>query len=347
MAKFLGRPLPCSAVASCASVLAHRTSMFLGVPVSVYGLVGYGLLAGLFFGLARGKSQLWPITAGVAAIGTVISLALQVVSFTVIHARCDWCITSAVVMTTLLVLTLTGVHREVMRQATYEPVTTSLIGAVLALSGCAFMGITMNMGTGAKVPEILGLDQYKVSDLVADPNSHWRGPKDAKIVVVEFADFFCPACRKSYIDFHEMLNTPPLKDKVKFYYRHYPLTGKEGHENSDLAAWATEFANKKGRFWPLVDLLFNVDVEELNTPEAVMAQLPKVGLDPKEFEKDLASTAKYLIDAVQGDQQRAAKAGASMTPTYFIFAEGVKPRSATSESIREIWSRPEYARLLK
>src|SRR5207249_10298889 len=81
-----------------------------GVPVAVYGVVGY---VGLF---ALGLMRLQPrfatdrrVGAGLAALATVgfaFTLYLTAIELFVLHAICRWCMASAAIMTTVWVLSI-------------------------------------------------------------------------------------------------------------------------------------------------------------------------------------------------------------------------------------------------
>jgi uncharacterized membrane protein len=95
------RPL-CLAGGGCETVQSSRWAELSGIPVAVLGLGGYlGILAALLAPgeLARSAAALLALTgAGFSAYLTYREL------FT-IHAICQWCVASAVVMTALAAVT--------------------------------------------------------------------------------------------------------------------------------------------------------------------------------------------------------------------------------------------------
>ena len=79
------------------------------------------------------------------------------------------------------------------------------------------------------------------------------GNKNAKVTIIEFADFQCPFCERFFKDAESNI----IKDyvnsgKVKFAFRHYAFLGQE----SNFAAEASECANEQGKFWEFHDYLF-------------------------------------------------------------------------------------------
>ncbi len=91
----------------CETVQSSRYAAVLGVPVAVLGLVGYaGLL--LCATAPRGESGVY-LGFMISLIGTLFSAYLTYLEVFVIHALCQWCLASAVVMVAALICTTLGV----------------------------------------------------------------------------------------------------------------------------------------------------------------------------------------------------------------------------------------------
>jgi uncharacterized membrane protein len=100
---YAGSAPVCLSSGGCEKVQSSHYSKLAGVPVSVLGLVGYaGLLASL---LVPGESGLFT-GALIALIGFGFSVYLTYLELFKIHAICQWCVASAVLMTVLAVLTV-------------------------------------------------------------------------------------------------------------------------------------------------------------------------------------------------------------------------------------------------
>jgi protein-disulfide isomerase len=81
------------------------------------------------------------------------------------------------------------------------------------------------------------------------------GNEDAKVTVVEFSDFQCPFCKSLFDESLAQIKSEYVDTgKVKFAYRHYPLT--DIHPNAQKSAEASECANEQGNFWGYHDELF-------------------------------------------------------------------------------------------
>jgi uncharacterized membrane protein len=91
----------CTAGQSCLKVQTSVWSKVDGVPVALLGLIGYvGILATL---LAPDREETRLATLGLTLIGVGFSGYLTYRELFSIHAICEWCVSSAVIMTLLLI----------------------------------------------------------------------------------------------------------------------------------------------------------------------------------------------------------------------------------------------------
>lgn len=99
----------CLASGGCETVQASSYAKLAGIPVAVLGLAGYICILG---SLAI-RGELGRIIAfAIALIGFLFSLYLTYREAFTIHAYCQWCLSSAVLMTLLMILTTIRVLRE-------------------------------------------------------------------------------------------------------------------------------------------------------------------------------------------------------------------------------------------
>jgi uncharacterized membrane protein len=99
---YAGLKVACLSSGGCETVQASRWSKLDGIPVAVLGLVGYVLI---FVSLAI-RGDIGRIGGfGLALIGFLFSMYLTYREVFSIHAICQWCVGSAVLMTALVILT--------------------------------------------------------------------------------------------------------------------------------------------------------------------------------------------------------------------------------------------------
>jgi len=136
------------------------------------------------------------------------------------------------------------------------------------------------------------------------------GPKDAKVVVVEFADFACSACQQVQPVVKEILKD--YGNKILFIFRDFPLIND--HPQALLAAQAGECAHEQGKFWEIQEKMFS-NPDQL-AEEDLKTYATEIGLNQTQFENCLAS-GKYTQE-IEADLQEGYQAGVSGTPTFFI-----------------------------
>jgi uncharacterized membrane protein len=107
-------PIACIG-SGCTIVNQSIYCRIFGVPLSVLGLLNYGLILGLGIGSLRVKNPLsnWLHLGifGLALSGMIFSAYLSYLEFAVIHAFCTWCVVSAVTMVAIFVLATLGLRR--------------------------------------------------------------------------------------------------------------------------------------------------------------------------------------------------------------------------------------------
>lgn len=98
-------PAYCSAESDCALVQQSRWSTLLGLPIALWGLLTYALLARLVWRL-RTRASAWRMALLIATVGAAVSWYLTGISVFVIEAVCIYCLLSFGISNALLLLLL-------------------------------------------------------------------------------------------------------------------------------------------------------------------------------------------------------------------------------------------------
>jgi len=136
-----------------------------------------------------------------------------------------------------------------------------------------------------------------------------RGPKDARITLVEFSDFECPYCSLAAPEVIAILAAYP-KD-TKLIYKQFPLPM---HPHAPLAAAASLAANEQGKFWQMHDVLFK-NFRHLSR-EKILELAKDLGLNMDKFTADLDSPKLQAV--IKKDVADGEAAGVYGTPSLFI-----------------------------
>lgn len=115
--------------------------------------------------------------------------------------------------------------------------------------------------------ELTKVDMPEFKDAV------WYGNDKSNVTLVEFSDFECPYCNRFYDTMEQVLTE--YKDKIKFTYRHFPLSF---HVNAQKAAEAFECAKEQGKTWEMYDELFSLSKSSTMGVENFKKAADKIGL---------------------------------------------------------------------
>ena len=180
---------------------------------------------------------------------------------------------------------------------------------IVALIGLIFLG---KAGASVEPPFEAG---------ILHPMDNVRGNLESSVVVMEYSDFQCPAC-KTYYPVTRQLMTE-FEDRVIFVYRHFPLTNV--HSNAEFAARAAEAAGRQGKFWEMHDLLFEKQGEWSTVSDVVPmfeTYATLLGISVDRFDSDLGSSE--VKNFVKAQKAHAIKSGLQGTPTFFVNGQQIE-----------------------
>ncbi|HSN90641.1 MAG TPA: vitamin K epoxide reductase family protein [Anaeromyxobacteraceae bacterium] len=315
---------------NCDRVATSPYSVFLGLPVAAWGVLGFGIAAVLAGRGLGGRRPHAGFPRGllflVAAAAVAVSLALAVVSKTLIGAWCLLCAagwaTSAGLLAAAVVACrpagLASAIRADLRAVRAMPYRT----AAVALFGLAATGVA-----------VAGYPRYWERRPAAEAGAAGSpaGPQAAAPLgipapagaenpgpggVVEYSDYDCPFCARAHVKTKELLARYP---EWKLVRRHYPLdpscnpaVKRAIHPGACDLARAAICAGEQGRFEAMDDALFAT--QRARVPPAELAR--GLGLDETRFQACLASPETDR--ALARDVEAGARDGVRATPTYLV-----------------------------
>jgi len=171
----------------------------------------------------------------------------------------------------------------------------------------------------------------ELSDMSVDPlaeirskltvgNSPAMGPENAKVTLIEFADFECPSCRQLDLLLRDFM---PKHPEVRLVYKDFPLT--EIHPWAMTAAIAAQctFQQDPAKFWKIHDAIF--DAQDSITPSNVWNKMIDLGV---QLELNLDTYKTCLADPATAQIiEQSIALGHSLnitgTPTTFVNARKV------------------------
>lgn len=333
-----GLAIPCAGAADCDIIANHPSSNWLGIPVPIYGLVMYTALLALSTGrlaMPLRRPLFSKLGFGLSVLGMLISVFLTIYALQVIRASCRWCVFSAIVVTLLAICFSflifmgeepapvegeEGAEGETDKAPVIKPdplaYLAPAIGLVLALGliGNSLRDLQARIDTAAAY---IVLGGRTAIDLL--PNeARVKGPRDAPITIIEFADPNCPTCRASQPRMEALMQKYPGKIRLGF---RYAFSRGEVGSTSPLAAAISEYAASQGRFWDFHDAIFdNANQGRLRTRDGVIGLAVNKGFDRTELMNAIQD--EELLRRVNNDIILGQEIGVISTPTYIVFGTG-------------------------
>ena len=314
--------LPCTG-GGCDEVARSPYSRIAGIPVAAFGFGYFGLLVLLALSRLQYPEQWRTYGRMIAALSTLGVLAF--VYFTYVQlfvlnlyakgTPCWWCLAAAGTNLVVWLLSLVGLRGELQATGvlTRELAQSLALSLALVVAGLAYGGWQWSRATTAQT---FKTDNEKLTLLYLDGQGWRKGNPEAPLVVVEFSDFQCPACKQAY----ELLETqilPQLGDKALFVFRHYPLVNI--HPMAWIAASAAEEAGKQGKFWEMYAKLF--ESQQSLTKTRILKIAEELKLDVEKVRQAMDNQDIYF-KKIYRDFEEGSKLGVSSTPSFIVVYEG-------------------------
>lgn len=328
-----------NATFSCDETALSKYSEVLGVPLGVLGMSYFAAVALLLLVALAGHKAAAEHLHGygvLVIIGVLTSVGLGGIGFFALGTYCLVCIGVYVVTFLQLGVLVAGRHELVppgiTSKSAFNGLTTAGVACGIVIAGYNFL-------KPAHQPEHLDVPQsatsFKTADLRLAPKvediplsksayaglgeDYRKGGDGSPVVVQEFADFQCPACRALSKDTEQLHKE--FGDRVLFVFRNYALDNscnsaiqQKMHEFSCKAAVMARCAGQYGKFWAYHDLVYGnqTDINNLRLKE--WAQ--KIGLTSDQIEA--CWTNKDLLLKIQDDIAVGNRLGLDSTPTIYI-----------------------------
>lgn len=140
----------------------------------------------------------------------------------------------------------------------------------------------------------------------------------AKVTIVEFGDFQCPACGAAHPVIEQILQDN--KDQVNFVFRNFPLSNI--HANAIVSALAAEAAGEQGKYWEMHHKIYDTQDKWSESKTAIdifVDYAKELNLDVDKFKK--AIEENKFKDKIEKDFADGQTIGVNVTPTFFVNGE--------------------------
>jgi len=314
---------------NCDTISQSSYSIFLNLPVPVWGVMGYGFVLLLLL-MAAGskraeKKRIWAIVFWISLIFVCYSVVLAMISTYLIRSYCIMCIVSYGVNLSLLFYAWiirrrfsdVGLVKDTKEDIFYlwKKRTRSL--TVLSLFIISIIGIWVVYPIYWVYETPLLSDN--IPSGISEAGHPWIGAESPTLEITEFADYQCFQCKKMHFFLRQLVAKHP--DKIRLVHRNFPMDHEVNpvvrepfHEGSAALALMAISTISQDRFWQMNDVLYNADLKHgvLNVNELAR----KAGVEFDVLIQDMKH--ERTISKLMEDIRRGLKLGVNGTPAFFI-----------------------------
>lgn len=314
---------------NCDTVSQSTYSIFLGVPVPVWGIIGYTFLL-LLLAFARKKEaqsqRIWPLIFSLSLTYSIYSVILAIISVFYIHSYCIMCVLSFGINFLILYfswlitkrfdtirifrgLKLDFIFLWKLRKRTLPVFSTALcFGVILFIFLPSYWSFSSTL-LSTDMPSGITEEGYP-----------WIGAETPQIEIMEFADYQCFQCKKMHFFLRQLMAKYPTK--IRLIHRHFPMDDKinplvkeKFHVGSGAMALLATYAQFEGKFWEINDVMYSLagKQNEINIKELAET----IGLNYEALSYALYD--RNIRYKVKHDISSGIKMGINGTPAYVIY----------------------------
>lgn len=281
---------------NCDTVSQSVHSIFLGLPVPLWGVLGYFLFLALLL-LSRPSSKkgapVWSLLFILSLFFSLYSVFLGAVSAYLVRSYCLMCIVSFAVNFALFFITFRMAGRnptqrfpvqigQDLKTLSRQPKgALAAIGLMFGLClGGFYNQIPPYWELGSVVPD------KELSSGETEEGYPWIGAEKPELTISVFSDYLCFQCYKMDQFLLDLVNQYP--DELRLVHRNFPmdhlynpLVTQPFHTGSGDLAMIALYAHLKGKFWEANTLLFELGRKKEDFQVTVIAEA--LNLDPREM----------------------------------------------------------------
>jgi protein-disulfide isomerase/uncharacterized membrane protein len=295
---------------SCDAVARSKYSVVFGVPLAVWGVFGYALMAvAAVHGLRRRSRAQTALLAILTGFVLVITVLLAAISHFLVHAWCLVCMGTYLVNVTAAVVSFRLLAKEGTRASSRALLEQCVqkrgrsVAIVGLIGGAALAVILLFPPTRASAVLVAPRPKdpagapegsaaapessaqpipplppgARIERGVTSDGLPWMGAAKPVVTITEFFDYECSHCKAAFHGLHELLELNP--DRLRLVVRHFPLDKScnrsiRGHVYDHSCAYAklANCAGEQHRFWEAHEYLFDHS-DDLVEPTAFASAL--------------------------------------------------------------------------
>ena len=207
---------------------------------------------------------------------------------------------------------------------------------VIAFLSLCFYSFNQNQAYDQWIASLVRSKYIEKDERNGNIGDNFEVAKDAKVMIIEYADYQCPGCATTFPFLSEVVKE--YKGKVGLIFRSFILSY---HKNGTAAAYAANAAALQGYWQPFATLLFKnqSEWEDLNAEKrdekfkTYFKEATNKKGNTEQFFKDMNSEA--VKKKVKSDMAVARLVKISETPTIFVNGQKLSTNSVNEADFKK------------
>lgn len=323
---------------NCDTVAQSPWSVMFGVPVALWGLIGYFIFSLLLIPLRKPAKACLPLWSLVVVCGAGYALSaifFGYISASKIHSYCILCLLTYGINLWLFFGSWL-IRRRFSTTSLASEIATSirLIMKTRWLAGALGLMLMVVILLIVMLPPYWNFSPTPVSDDIphgfTEDGLPWIGAENPKLTIYEFSDYMCFQCKKMHFILRQLVQLYPTQ--IRLVHRHFPmdnqynpLVTEKYHSGTGKMSIIALYASIKGQFWQVNDLLFQIASQKQDFNTRTIAKVMGVPVG----ELSAALNDKYLRLRLKQDIAIGIDKGITGTPSFIIDGQvymGTVPR---------------------
>lgn len=325
---------------NCDTVAQSSFSVFLGIPVALWGSVSYFCIITIliFIGNTEKKEEgQWAVLFLIYFMFSLFSLIYGFISLQYIKSICIFCLVTYLV-NWLSLFTIIIVFKRYRLSWLYQfkndlsywkndkKLNAVCIGFVFIIS--LLMIFYPPYWKFNKLENISVLNHGYTKE-----GFPWIGSENPEVTIVEYTDYQCFACKKTHYSLRRLLEKYP--EKLRLVHRNFPMAGDCNplvndtlHKNACILAKIAICTEQQDLFWEINDKLF------FGKTDNIKIKFKKTGGDYSSLLNCLKS--KKINEQLKNDIKSGLTRGVDVTPSFWIYGRLYKGKIPIKKILKDI-----------
>ena len=319
----------------CDSVAKTSYSQFLGVPLSLWGVILYIFFLFMsfvdkiknirFLGFLEVFKNPASYIFCIALFSFIMSMILGGISVFKINSICIFCFMTYFIDLLIAIISKTkgiSILKEVkisindfIEAIKVKKYAISFVIVMSIFAGILLFTYQTNILSPQTAEQIEMKKYFKNYDSITDGNT--MGPKEADVIIHEYIDYNCGGCFLANLYLHRIVME---FENVKVIQHNVPLERAcnhnmqhEGHKNSCIKSKYALAAAKQNMYWQMSDILFEQSPEN---EKEIIEKARLLDFDIKKLKED--ANSEEIAEELQESIKEADSKGITGTPTFLI-----------------------------